>query len=254
MARDKAPLTNNPLTLEEALRAWGDPAEVAEMTILRKEGAHEPLVHYPLGIDPVPDYVVRRDRYDELRKQLEAAFVAQLQDGSLEARGYDERAPINAERVIVPAERWHELIPNFDGSSAAGAGVTISGIRVSRVNIVRTRPGGSLSEAKLHILKATRRARFDSCDFKLTPKSFNLLAILAEAARQGVALVRHDQLENKLFEYNKNEKAVGQAIFKLRSELTKSGVRAEKASSLIENVRAQGYRLSLSASDIRIDE
>jgi hypothetical protein len=109
-------------------------------------------------------------------------------------------------------------------------------------------------EPRLRIVKAARRARFDSSDLKLSPRSFNLLIILAEEAIQGAVPVETRILENKLLAGNFYEKAIGQAIDRLKREMNSSGVERENAQSLIENIRAVGYRLRLSASDIQIDD
>jgi DNA-binding response OmpR family regulator len=120
----------------------------------------------------------------------------------------------------------------------------------------RNRPGNLIhaasTEPRLRIGKAAKQARLDGLDLRLAPRSFNLLVFLAEGALQGAVPVEKRGLENQLFGKNFSEKALAQAIHKLKSELTKSGVCHEKAHPLIENVRAVGYRLNLLRSDIRI--
>jgi hypothetical protein len=181
-------------------------------------------------------------------------LVAKLRDGSLVATGYDSRAAINAPPVAIPADRWRVLTPNFEDSSAAGGGLSIGGILVSDSNRPGARREASSPEPQLRIAKAARRACFDGLDVKLTARSFDLLVILAEAAIQGAVPVLKRHLEDRLLGRNFSDKAIGQAINRLKSELTKSGVSHHRAQSLIENVQAVGYRLRVATSDVRVDD
>lgn len=220
------------------------------MTHLAEEGYDGPLIAI---LGPETEYERNVFRYRELRERLRTALVAKLRDGSLDATGYDSRAAIDAPPVAIPADRWRVLIPNFDDSSAADGGLSIRGILVSSSNHAGAPREASLPEPQLRIAKAARRARLGGFDLKLTPRSFDLLVILAEGAIQGAVPVLKRHLEDRLLRGNFSEKAIGQGINKLKSELTKSGVCRESAQSLIENVRAVGYRLTLPPPDIRID-
>jgi DNA-binding response OmpR family regulator len=240
------------LTLADALVRWGDPAAVAEVTRLAGEGYDGPLIVLVPG--PATEYERNVFRYRELRERLETALVAKLRDGSLVATGYDSRAAIDAPPATIPADRWRVLTPNFEDSSAAGGGLSISGILVSDSNRGGARREASSPEPQLRIAKAARQACLDGLDLKLTPRSFDLLVILAEGAIHGAVPVPKRHLEDRLMGRNFSDKALGQAINRLKSELTNSGVRGERAQSFIENVRAVGYRLTLSASELRIDD
>jgi Transcriptional regulatory protein, C terminal len=242
----------HPLSLFEAMSTWGEPAAVAVMTRLVKDGYDGPSCGFLGG--PETEYERNVSRYRELRERLETALVARLRDGSLVAVGYDSRAAIDAPPVAIPAGRWRVLIPNFEDSSAAGGGLAISGILVSGFSNSVAPAGVPSPEPRLRITRPGRRARFDGTDLRLTPRSFDLLVILAEGMLQSAAPVEKRHLEDRLLVGNFSEKAIGQAVNRLKSELMKSGVCRENAQSLIENVRAAGYRLTLSASDIQIDD
>ena len=239
-------------TLAEALLAWGDPAAVAELTELAEAGYDGPGIFSLEG--PATACERKAFRYQELRSQLEQELSEKLRDGSLVATGYDSRAAIDAPPVAIPADRWRALTPNFEDSSGAGGGLSISGILVSDPHLPAAARGASSPPPQLRIAKAARRACLDGFDLKLTPRSLDLLVILAEGAIQGAAPVPKLHLEDRLLAGNFSDKAIGQAINRLKSELTNSGVCVERAQSLIENVRTVGYRLALSPSDIRIDD
>ena len=136
-------------------------------------------------------------------------------------------------------------------SSDAGGGLAISGILVSAFSDSVAPAGVPSPEPRLRITRPGRRARFDGTDLRLTPRSFDLLVILAEGMLQSAAPVGKRHLEDRLLVGNFSEKAIGQAVNRLKSELMKSGVCRENARSFIENVRAVGYRLLLPTSDIR---
>jgi DNA-binding winged helix-turn-helix (wHTH) protein len=233
------------------LMVWGDPSAVAEMTRLAKEGYDAPI--FIVG-RPETESDRKALRYRGLRGELKTALVEKLREGLLVATGYDSRASLAAPPATIPADRWRVLAPSFEESSAAGGGLAISGILVSSSNIAGRWKEVSVPEPRLRIVKAARRARFDGSDLNLSPRSFNLLMILAEGVIQGAAPVEKRLLENKLLAGTFSEKAVCQAINRLKRQMKSSGVERENAQSLIENIRAVGYRLRLSASDIQVDD
>ena len=82
----------------------------------------------------------RRDwRARELKERLEAAFLAKLTAGSLRASGFVWPIGLNARRRTIPAERWHQLEPDFAASEATGEGLRIVDIRVQESQPARTR-------------------------------------------------------------------------------------------------------------------
>jgi hypothetical protein len=115
-------------TLEEALRRWCDPAAVAEMERLADEGYDGPNV-WILG--EVTEYEVKVSRYQELRRQLETELMDKLRRGELAATGYDMRLALDAKPVVLSADRWRVLAPDFERSAARTGAVEVSGIRVT---------------------------------------------------------------------------------------------------------------------------
>lgn len=236
-------------TLAEALLRWGDSTLVAEMTQLAKDGYDGPLIVLVPG--PASTYERNVLRYRELREQLEQALLDKLRSGSPLATGYDVRAPINAEPLTIPGDRWRVLTPNYEDSSATDAGVTITGILVHE-DVPATAPLASTAQLRLEIGRTTRRVRFDGTKLRLAPRSFDLLLILAEAAASTGAPVSGHDIEAGLWGVPVDKKAVNDAVGKLKSELVKQGMDEAAVRLAIENVRAKGYRLTLAPDEIHI--
>jgi DNA-binding winged helix-turn-helix (wHTH) protein len=76
--------------------------------------------------------------------------------------------------------------------------------------------------------------------------------MLAEGAMKGEPMVTLDQLKDRLLTKDHGEKALGQAIGRLRDDLERSGVTSRTVDKLIANVRGEGYRLNLPAAHISI--
>ena len=259
-----APVT--PLSLFEAMCAFGDPDRVSEMICLDHQGYSGPKIFFmgPITGDELPVW-----RYRELRQQLEEDLVAKLRAGTLVAIGYDSRAPISAPAVTIPADRWHVLVPNFDASTATDAGIDVTGILVQRVSSIEapSQPTAAMAEdglgqvrvgsaaiPGLQIVKAARHASWNGLDLKFSPMSFALLLLLAEKARTGAAPVALRELEDKLFAANFDSKALARAVGRLKTEMIRSGLNPTDAQALIENVRTVGYRLRVPASEIAIED
>jgi hypothetical protein len=110
----------------------------------------------------------------------------------------------------------------------------------------------SQREPRLRIWKSTRCVELDKVTLILTPRSFEFLRVLMEGAAKSTIPVFKEHLEKLVT--GDSIKLVGQAIYALKQELIRAGVKADCAESLIENIRGVGYRLILSATDIRIEE
>lgn len=238
-------------TLQEALLRWGNQAAVTEMLELKKKGYDAPIL--VIGRTETEDDR-KAFRYRKLRGDLEAEIMGLLQGGPLISTGYDSRSPIDALESTIRADRWRVLTPNFDDSSAAGKGFEITGILVSSLDSFRTPKEVILPEPPLQIARAARRARLYGRDLNLTPRSFDLLVLLAEGAIQGAVPVPKRNLEGRLLPKDFSDKALGQMVNRLKNEMIKSGIDRESAQSLIANIRAVGYCLTLSSSDIRIED
>jgi DNA-binding winged helix-turn-helix (wHTH) protein len=240
-----------PQTLADALLAWGDPEAVAEMTHLAQEGYNGPRLVILGGPETTSERNV--SRYQSLRAQLESALIEKLREGSLTATGYSSRAAIDAAPVTIPADRWRVLTPNFMDSTAAAPGLTISGILVSEGEpfaIQEPRSG----HHRLQISSRTRRVTFDNTELSLTPRSFNLLMMLAETAARDGAFVSRRDIEKRLWAGPVSKKAVADAANKLKRELVTKGAAEAAVRCLIENNRSIGYRLAITSSEILISD
>jgi DNA-binding winged helix-turn-helix (wHTH) protein len=112
----------------------------------------------------------------------------------------------------------------------------------------------ALSGPRLSIAKRARLGVFDGHSLKLSRRSFDLLLMLAQGGGNASAPVLKRDIEKQLFSAHSGEKAVSQALHRLKRELKKSGVGHPTVDSLIENIRATGYRLTIARSEIKVDE
>jgi DNA-binding response OmpR family regulator len=118
-------------------------------------------------------------------------------------------------------------------------------VRLAGVLIVEV----EISWGGLQIHANRRQALFGPVELSLSPRSFDLLLMLAEAAPHMATL---DQLKDRLLSKDHGDKALGQAISNLRDSLKDSGVEPGTADGLIENIRGEGYRLKLPPDHIAI--
>ncbi|MDB5407741.1 MAG: hypothetical protein JWL84_2653 [Rhodospirillales bacterium] len=107
-------------------------------------------------------------------------------------------------------------------------------------------------EPRLRIWNSTRCVRLDGAEVILTRRSFKLLRVMTEAAVESAMLVSIGVLESLVD--GSGDKAVAQAVYVLKQELIRGGVAPDCARTLTENFRGTGYRLTLPASDIQIDD
>jgi DNA-binding winged helix-turn-helix (wHTH) protein len=239
-------------TLAEALVAWGDPAAVAEMLSLAEEGYDSPLMIIILGAPP-SEYERKTFRYQKLREGLEAAFLAKLRDGPLVTMGYVHGSSVNEPPVIILSDRWRVLTPNYEDSSATGAGMTVSGILVYEDESAAGVPARP-APPRLRMSRDPRRARLDDTELQLTPRSLRLLLVLAEAVVAGRSVVSRQDIERQLWAAPVGKKAVADAVHKLKCELVDQDVVEAAAYLLIENYLATGYRLAVAASEIQVTD
>jgi len=106
---------------EEALTYFASP-DPALLTFHREEAAKLPWQY------PATQHAIRRGRIKEF---LVARFREQLIEGKLVASGFSSLA---VERVTIPAERWHDLWPNFVANKADGDGVSFTSVRILEAN------------------------------------------------------------------------------------------------------------------------
>jgi DNA-binding response OmpR family regulator len=85
-----------------------------------------------------------------------------------------------------------------------------------------------------------RRARLGPLDLELSPRSFDLLLMLAQAAEKGEPMVTLDQLRTGYYEgYGKGFRA---SYCEAEDDLERSGVNSQTVDKLIANVQGEGYR------------
>jgi hypothetical protein len=80
--------------------------------------------------EPESEYSRQVNRYQELRERLRAELLDKLRRGELTATGYDTRAAIDAQRVVIPRDRWRTLEPDFEQSAARAGHLAVVGILV----------------------------------------------------------------------------------------------------------------------------
>jgi hypothetical protein len=254
---DPSPMTE-PQTLDGALLIWGEPAVVAEMSQLAREGCDGPQI-LQLEVGSNRDVF----RYRELREQLEAALVDDLRRGKLIAAGYDSRAPIDAPPVTIPADRWRVLIPDFEDSSASGGGISISRILVHEANMA-TGPGAEFAKAsavptlvRLRIKRPQLRVFVDGEERPIPEQPFKLLCLLAERAIFDGGYVANREIDAHLWGKGIRQlfRPTSDVIRELRDAYagTTKGKDRDEARMTIEGRRNQGYRLRLSAEEIALE-
>jgi DNA-binding winged helix-turn-helix (wHTH) protein len=219
------------------------------MTQLAKEGYDGPLIVI-LG-EPSGEYERKVFRYQALRESLEAALLAKLRDGPLVTTGYLQGASVDQPPKIFLGDRWRVMAPNYEDSSATGAGITVFGILVYEDEAAAGVPARP-APPRLRMSRNPRRARLDDTDLRLTPRSLRLLLVLAEAAAAGGGPVSRQDIETELWSGYVSKKAVADAVHKLKCELADQDVVEAAAYLLIENHLAIGYRLAVAPSEIQI--
>ena len=238
--------STKPQTIEDALQTWCEPSLVAEMLQLKQQGYDGHQLFFAGG--PETESERKQARYRYLREQLEAELLEKLKAGELMATGYDERAPIDARKITIPADRWRTLTANFQESSAVTGNVVITGIQLLRST--SRAAVASRSSPRLRILVRERQAQLDGQDLNLTRRSFNLLVMLARQAAKTAHVVPKQTIEAELFAARPPKKAVAQAVWTMKRELVSTGL--ERVDELIRSQRAVGYRLMMDRSEIQI--
>jgi hypothetical protein len=114
-------------TLEEAYRAFSDPLLIAKAD--RYESARKPALGWVLG-EPKTPYEIAHGEYWRIRRPLEDALLARLKSGELCAVGFEVPASASSTQELINPQLWHVLVPNFDDSTAAGAGLELVDILV----------------------------------------------------------------------------------------------------------------------------
>jgi DNA-binding winged helix-turn-helix (wHTH) protein len=237
MAKQAAPLPGGIVAANVGLPVWQAllrtlaPGERAELERLKANGYGYPRVYGR----PNPDYA----RYDEIYEKGEQLLRARLGAGEWIASGYHKGSEVDAPRALVAPDRWPSVSIDADDSS-----VTVAGVQLVEVRIA--------TAVTLRISTSLKMTTYGFNTLHLSPRSFDLLLVLAEAARAGKPFAPTHELESPL-PRSHDDKAVGQGISKLKADLKKSGVSPTIAQALIEPVRGKGYMLNIAPEAILIE-
>jgi DNA-binding winged helix-turn-helix (wHTH) protein len=104
--------------------------------------------------------------------------------------------------------------------------------------------------ARLTLFQAKSKIIFDGRELELSPMSFNLLWLLAEAVTRGDGLVSRIEIERCLWQVRVSKTAAADAIRNLRDALKTIGPKKNSTRSLIRTLNNQGYILNLQPSEI----
>ena len=230
-----------PLSLFHAMCAWGDPAAVAEM--IRLDRYSGPAISVIEGRPLDSEQWV--SRYRHLRQRLEEELIEKLRNGTLVASGYDSNAPIDAPAVTIPPDRWRVLTPDFDESTATSGDRKIIGIVVVLREATTSATGNVTLPAtianaprlvRLVIREESKEITLDGMPVPVTKLSYDLIALLAEAAQNGSRLVSNAKIEQGLWKSKvPSERAVADCVRNLRKQLTQAMGPGCDSSQLLQN-------------------
>jgi hypothetical protein len=151
---------------------------------------------------------------------------------------FSPRRPLPAEWFPEGPIEWGPRgILNFEKWEIQLDGLTVVDVEISW--------GG------LEIHETFRQARLGPISLKLSPRSFDLLLMLARAAHDG-RFATLGELTKELLAEHHGDKALGQAVSQLKNDLERSGVATQTVDQLISNLRGEGYRLNLPDTHISI--
>lgn len=234
--------------LKEARRHWGDreDARLFHETLLYGGG---PLA-WIVGQEESEEQRLGR-RHRDVRERLEAQVLQRLREGSLRAEAFDPRVPVDKGRVQIAPSRWELLEPDFEQSAARDGDVLLSGILVSlaQYGSETAAPSDSI---RLTIHSDSHRIILDGREVRLSAPETALMRALAEAVIAGRDLVKQSELHALCSPARKEDKAVGQAIGRLRKKLEAGCSSSAGARDLIQNIRTKGYQLRLKPNEVRL--
>ena len=130
-------------------------------------------------------------RRAKLRAELLARFKEQLIEGKLATTGF---SPLAVERVVIPAERWQSLQPDFVNDRANDGTLEFTGVRVSEAAAPTPTPDllaeciewmtlrGQEGESRRKVLQRDAKAKFGS---DLTTRLFDTVYKQVFAKRLG---------------------------------------------------------------------
>ena len=252
--------TDRPLTLFEAMCAWGDRKLVTEMLALKAAGADVPFLS--LGGVGEDRESREKSRYMELRAVLERSLLDMLLSGKLIAFGYDQDARPDQPMIRIRADRWRAPDVDFRDSSAMfGARKIIEIVVTTSDNAFLGAPGeetptptmNAPSEVRLVIKMRDNEVTLDGTAVRLSSRPFGLLVLLAEAARGDSGPISSIKIKQRLWPNSASDRVVSDAIRNLRDRL-KCSLRGEfDPAQFIQNRTNLGYQLDLRSAEVSIE-
>jgi hypothetical protein len=245
--------SEQPMTLEEALRAFCDPWDVRKLFYLAAKGhSYGSRENKDRQRTSQRDWSIRAARYDELHQRLQATIVAKMVEGSYSATGYDPRLPINASLVSVPNDAWGYLIMNFNDSTVLDGSAVIQGVRIGKPAAqplqrptARPKPG-----ARVIIRQASGQVEVDG--EHITGHAASLLTLLAREAQSSSRYVTGREIEDHLWgtSIHRIVRPARDVVRDLRDSLAANSEDPAAKRKLVKTKRNLGWRLLLSGSDI----
>ena len=173
-------------------------------------------------------------------ERSETTLRNNLCSGAWLATGRDPNQSIDAPRVAIPCDRFAHLEFDFEKTALQGDSVRIVEVLVSTAGAIQ-------------LFRSSKLARLGALHLDLSEKSFDLLLLLADAAKRGQALVPNRVLKEILYS-DANDKALGQGVSDLWRHLERSGMSRKSTRDLVVNAPRRGYYLNLPGVEVVIGE
>jgi DNA-binding winged helix-turn-helix (wHTH) protein len=257
MAGDEKRSTDKWLTLEQALRTFGDSKDVEEMSRLQAYSGPQMII---IGA-PESEYERNGRLYRAARGRLIATVVGKLRAGHLVLRGRDPRSAGYLPPGIFPAEAWDRLKVAIEDLSVVDGDVVIRDVQVCLAEDAEAPTGGPLPDplqlaapARLIIYTRAHRAELDGRRVRLRNQDLNLLLLLASRISSPPTYVSQREIEQRIWgnQTSKLARPVRDVVRELRETLAKGAEKPDEVKELIINEVGVGYRLALLASEVDI--
>ena len=255
MAGDEKRSTDKWLTLEQALRTFGDSKDVEEMS--RLQGYSGPQ----MTIIGAPESEYERDGrlYRAARERLIATVVGKLRAGHLVLRGRDPRSAGYLPPGIFPAEALDRLKVAIEDLSVVDGDVVIRDVQVCLAERAEAPMGEPLPDPlrpavpfRLVIYTGARLAELDRRPIPLSEQELRLLLLLADRVTDPPTYVSEREIDKQIWgeQIGNVARVARDVVRELRDALAEGAPDRDAARNLIVNKRRLGWRLALSRSEI----
>jgi DNA-binding winged helix-turn-helix (wHTH) protein len=257
MAGDEKPSTDKWLTLEQALRTFGDPKDAEEMSRLWAYRGPQVII---VGA-PESEYERKGRLYRAARERLIATVGGRLRAGHLVAMGRDPRSAAYLPPGIFPAEAWHRLKVAIEDLSVVDGDVVIRDVLVCLAEDAEASTAGPLPDPlqpaappRLIIYTEAHLADLDGRRVRLRNQDLKLLLLLAGRISSPPTYVSQREIEQHIWgdQTSKLTRAARDVVRELRKALAKGAEKPDAVKQLIKNEVGLGYRLALLASEVDI--